>query len=204
MNAADDMPPGIDERVERLICRLLDQEATPEERAELAGILARDPAARALFEEYERNDKLAAAALHHDLEVADPPAAQRRYSGWWLGVGGALAAAAAVIVVSFLPGLWSPGRRVAQDQVAQDQVAQDQGAETPVIRPMNPGGVSPRRVNYSSPQWRDYRDVDYRPHRRLRDVRRDLIGIRGKNKNVIYIFERDTHSTRIVPISGDI
>ncbi|MBN2562161.1 MAG: hypothetical protein JXQ75_14655 [Phycisphaerae bacterium] len=198
MNAPDDKPTGVDERIERLICRCLDGEADAEERAELAGALARDQAARALFDEYERIDKLAAEALRYDLGLAKSSAASRGYHRWRIGVAGAVLTAAAVIAMSFLPRFWSTGSPV----MPGNHVAQDAGTRPRVVAPIAPPVVAPRMAGYSPSI--DYTDMDHRPFERLRDVRRDLIGIQGDKKNRIYIFERDRCSTRLVPVSGDI
>ena len=196
MPEIDDTIPAIEERVERLICRCLDGQAGRNERAELAGILRRDPAARVLLEEYQRIDAMAAEALRRDLGMAPTPAASRamRYRGVWGGLAGALLAAAAVVAFSFLPGSWSSDAPGTSDPAAPPAVV-DAGAESPFTQPM---------VDQRGPLMTDYQWVDHRPTRRLRDVRRDLIGIRGENKNVIYIFERDRQATRIVPVAGDI
>ncbi len=201
MHTDDDKPAGVDERIERLICRRLDDEASAEERAELAGILARNPAARALFEEYERIDGLAVSALRQDLASASPATAGRRR--WGVGLAGAVMTAAAVVAVSFLPRLWSPDGRIAQQVETGPAMPQ---AAVPMNGIQAGAGVggAPRMIQHS-PMSMDYRDIDYRPVRRVRDVRRDLIGIRdNKNKNLIYIFEREAYSTRLVPVSGDI
>ncbi len=201
MHTDDNKPTGVDERIERLICRRLDDEASAEERADLAGILARDPAARALFEEYQRIDGLAINALRRDIASASPAKARRR--SWGIGVAGAAMTAAAVVALSFLPSLWPSDSRVAQ----QLETGPARPGETEPVNgmPTGMGGSAAPQMIQHSPMSIDYRDVDYRPVRRVRDVRRDLIGIRdNNNKNVIYIFEREAHSTRLVPVSDEI
>jgi len=201
MNVADDKQIGVGQRIERLICRCLDGEAGAEERAELADILARDEAARALFEEYKQIDTLAADALRHDLTCASPATMPGRYHGWRLGIASALLAAAAVVALFFLPTLWS----TVDPTDRHDLVMQDDRVPPRVMNLVDRPSVRPQFVNHPVSSYADYQEVDHQPSRRLRDLRRDLIGIRpDKNKNVIYIFERDTHSTRLVPVSGDI
>ncbi len=186
MNPADDHPPGIDEQTERLICRCLDNQAGPEEQQQLAKILAGNPAAQRLYDQYRRIDLLAGDALRYDLGSAQTAVAPSRFRGWGQAAAGAILTAAAVIALSFLPGLWSSDVQVAGDFIAPPP-AVEQPHQSPTIS---------RTI--------DYREMGAWPSTRSQDVRRDLIGIRGKNKNVIYLFERDRHSTKLTPISGDI
>lgn len=190
MNAEFDIPSGVDERTELLICRSLDGELTAGERAELEGILQTDPAARQLLEEYGRVDDLAVRALRRDFESAKTVVAVGRFRGIRLAAAGAVLTAAAVVALSFLPNLWSVGSGGGPSPNRPVAVQ-------PMIRQGAPGGPQ---------QFVDYREEDYLPHRRQRDVIRDVIGVRGKNEknqDVIYIFERNTQSTRITPLSGD-
>lgn len=189
-------PADVDEHVERLICRCLDGEAGPEEQADLAGILVRDPSARALYETYRQLDGLAASALRRDLNDAETAVVGRRFRGLWLATAGAVLTAAAVIALSFLPGLWSP----VVERVSRPSPVPEVAVE-PAGRPF----AGRQEALPVRPQWVDYRQTEEWPARRFQDVRRDLIGIRSsKNKNVIFILERGSQSTRIVPISGDI
>ncbi len=173
--------PCVDEQAERLICRSLDGEATPAEEAELQGILSRDPAARALFNDYRRNDRLASLALYADVAAAGSKSSGR-FRTVWITASSAVLAAAAVVILSFLP-IFDRVEPVAVHQPTPTHTAPWHQA---------PSGT-----------FVDYRNEDYQPRQRLQNVHRDLIGIRGENPNVIYIFERSTRATQVVPVSGD-
>ena len=58
MTPARDNSRDVEERIERLICRRLDGEIDAVEQAELDRILANDPAARDLFNDYHVIQKL--------------------------------------------------------------------------------------------------------------------------------------------------
>ncbi|MFQ5411521.1 MAG: zf-HC2 domain-containing protein, partial [Phycisphaerae bacterium] len=103
MTFEQDIPDGVDERVERLISRWLDGEISPAESAELDRALAADPAARALFDDYREGDRLAAAALREDVGALRHPPSNGRFRGWRFAVAGAVLTAAAVVALSFLP-----------------------------------------------------------------------------------------------------
>ncbi len=186
-------PPGADDRVERLICRCLDQEATPEERAELASLLVRDADAKCMYEEYRRLDALAAEAICPDTAGSkwskQAGEDSSSWSRWRIATLGAVATAAAVVALSFVP-LWRP----PSDPTPQALVP--------------PRAVAPALVARPSPQpgWPagEYQAVDHVPTQPLHNLYRDLIGIRAKDKNVIYLIERSRRSTTIVPISGDL
>jgi len=177
-------PDGIEPRTQRLISRHLDGELSDLEAAELDSILSSDPAARSLLAEYEALDRLAAEALRFDLAGVRPAAPRRSHRGFWIGAASAVLTAAAVLLLSFLlPSSDGPRDRIAHS------------------RPFAP---SERRVPAVAPsRFVDYRDADFSPKRRFGNVHRDLIGIRGRNPNVIYIFERQRQSSRVVPVSGD-
>ncbi len=177
----------IDDAAERLICRSLDGEATSAEQVELASLLLRNDAARALYDEYRAQDAQAAHALRLEFESATTAVAGSARRGLWLATAGAVLTAAAVLAFSFVPGLWnarlvdsrSPGSRSSPQRVA----------------PMVP--------QIGEPTYVDYNEIDSLPRRRQRDLLRDVIGIRGPN-NEIYIFERGKQSTRMTPISGEL
>jgi len=188
----------IDERTERLICRLLDGEITADERTELDDILTRDPAARALLKDYSEIDAKAADALRHDLGRAVTAVAPRGRRGLWLATAGGLVAAAAVVLFSFLPDLWSgktsPG---GGNRIARNDDGFNPGA-MPGLR--GPHSVGP---GSSAQQFVDYGGFDQRPAQRSRDVQRDWLGIPTADPNTIIIIQRDRRTTRITPISGD-
>src|ERR1043166_4536544 len=78
----------IDERIERLICRSLDGEATAEEQVELESALAKSEAARSLYDDYRRNDFAASAALRADFDSARTATAAGGRRGLWLHTPG--------------------------------------------------------------------------------------------------------------------
>ena len=93
---------SVDERTERLIVRSLDGEASPQEQAELRRVLARDPAAKALWYEYRSSDAMAADAIERLIlspATAGPRSQNRRRAARWLGWG----AAAAVVLLLLWP-----------------------------------------------------------------------------------------------------
>lgn len=182
MSLDRDISYGVDEHVERLISRHLDGEITPTEQAELDRILVKEPAARVMLDEYRQNDLFAARALRTDLDQASAAPVRHASRRLWLVATGAVLTAAAVIALSFLP-IFNPPR----NQVANNKA--------PALNRVQRPAISPRFV--------DYRNVDLYPRRQFSDVHRDLIGIRGPDPNVIYLFERETQSTKVVPVSGD-
>jgi hypothetical protein len=191
MNAEFDNPLGVDERTELLISRSLDGELTAEESFELDVVLRANPAARRLLEEYERVDRLTVTSMRQDLlsgKSATMVVATGRFRSLRLAAAGAVLAAAAVIALAFIPDFLHTGGHLAMNRPVAVQ---------PMVGQTAPGGPQ---------QFVDYREGDFLPQRRQRGIVRDLIGVRGKNQknqDVIYIFERNTQSTRITPISGD-
>ena len=193
MDEINDIPTQVDERTERLICRVLDAEASVQERAELASRLVADPAARALFDEYQQNDRLAAMALRREIASVRPVRVRSRHSGLRLGISGALLTAAAVVAISFMQNWWIPAGNPSSG-----------GFVGPPV-PFGPGaGLGGQSQMIRSPASPGYLDIDHQPVRRLRDVQQDLILVPSKNQDQIYIFERDGKTTRLVPVSGDI
>jgi len=194
-------PADVPARTERLISRCLDNEITAEERAALDRLLAGNPAARAMFEAYRRNDLLAAHALNDAFQPATTVAAPGRFRGYWLATVGAVSAAAAVIAVSFLlsyawpssPGVDGPNGD-GQPRVVERAMP---GRSLPAPAPRTGGdrAVSPRFV--------EYRNDDYRPYQRVQDVHQDVIGIRGQDEDVILILELDRTNHRVIPVSGE-
>ncbi len=193
MNSAEDnIPYGVSEEAERLICRSLDGEITVAERARLDQLLADSPAAMALLSEYERTDALAESAMRRDLAAASiqrEAAAhamvipfRQRLRPWFVGAAGAILTAAAVVAISVLNAPAPTERPIAIN-------------DRPSRSTSEPAGIAPAMV--------DYRDVDHQPRERWGNVYRDVIGIRGSNPNVIYVIERQTEATQRVPVSGD-
>ena len=179
MNRYDFPQSGIDERIERLICRRLDGEAGAAELAELDAALAASPAAGRLFDEYRRNDLVASASLRADFDGAAAATAASRRHGLWLATAGVLLGAAAIFALSFVSHL---------------------ARSTPLAE----NSASHGKAVIQHPTYVDYNMAgDMRPLERQQVLHRDLIGIPGPNKNTIYILERNVQSTRVAPISGD-
>ena len=172
----------VDDRVERLISRCRDGDLAAGEQSELDRILALNPAARNLFEEYRQNDLIASEALSADMgrTVGQTPASPRRTL--WLAAAGAVLAAAAVVALSFLPVFEPNGQRLA-------------GV------PYSPPIVE--RSPIPNSRLVEYGNVNHDPMRQLGDVRRDFIGIRSSDPNVIYVFDRKTQSATYIPVSRD-
>ncbi len=112
------------EQLERLINRRLDSALSSAEEIELAAELARNPAARRLFEDYAQLDRLSAESLEaawgDPCEVAfglppqtGSPAAQRpRYHRAWWAMPAAVAAA--LVAMVWLTPEPRPGEVVSQ------------------------------------------------------------------------------------------
>lgn len=182
MNTFGDMPSfPPSERIERLMCRRLDGEISADETAELDHALHTDPAVKALFEEYARNDELAAEALRVDYESAMAAAESGHHRRVWLAAAAVTLAAAAVILFSILPRL------------STEPAAISNGIKRPVTSGPPQAG-----------QFVEYRNDDFRPYRRESTTWRDVIGVPDEdNENVIYILERNRRSDRMVPVSGE-
>ena len=201
MDPNHDIPNSDTDHVDHLICRMLDREITPQQQAELDAILTRDPDAKAVLDDYRRNDRLAVESLQRDVHLVAPSKRRdRRHSGFWIAGAGAITAAAAVVALSFLPDLWSNGRSVSQPFRGQQPLP----AQTMLTHTGEHEGIA-NPFQQSAPQFVDYRDYneqDYRPYRRHNELRRDWIGIPTSDENVILIIERNRRTTTITPISG--
>ena len=172
---------GIDEQVERLICRSLDGEASAAEQSTLDELLDKDPAARSLYDAYRGNDLVAATALRLEIDRARTATVSSRRRGLWLAAAGVVLGAAAVFAMSFVSHfVGGSGPAVVERQPVHS---------SPVIQ-------GPRFVDYNAA-------ADMMPMQRQKVLLRDLIGIPGPNKNTIYILERNVQSTRVAPVSGD-
>ncbi len=177
-------PSDTEPKIERLICRRLDGELSSAEASELDAILASDPAARSLLTDYAELDRLSADSLRADLAGTRPTVVRKSHRGFWIGVASATLTAAAVLLLSFL----LPSSDGRPDRIAHSRPFAPSGRRVPAIVPS---------------RFVDYRDADLSPRRRIGNVHRDVIGIRGQDPNVIYIFERQRQSSRVVPVSGD-
>jgi hypothetical protein len=175
--------PGAIDRLERLISRHLDGEITAAEQRELDAMLAADADARAIFEDYCHIDARAGAVLRMDLSDARDAQYPRQRSPWWTTIFTAVSAAAAVVALSFL--------------------FDADGGTRSGPRPFPPDAMVDAAENEFVGSPIDYRTVDFQPTQRVGDWRRDLIGIRGKDPNVILIVEQATQTSGRVPIYGD-
>ena len=167
---------SVDERIERLIVRTLDGEASPQEQAELRRVLARDPAAKALWREYRSNDAMAADAIER-LIIGPATAAagsqSRRRAARWLG----WAAAAAVVLLL----LWPLGRFGA-DADSGGAAVRDGVAGMGPSQLADPAGSGLGR-------GRD---------------RRDYFGILDERNGDLYLFQRNQVDWRVVTASGEL
>ena len=196
MNSGDDiLSMQVDERTELLINRYLDGELSDAQQAELHAILGRDPAARAMLDQYHRNDALVAQALRRGVESTMMATAPGRRRGAWLAIASSALAAAAVIVFSIGPQL-NQVAPVLPNTIATGRTAPILGAPStyPVFDPITVPQVPTRLV--------DYRDDDLMPKRRQQLTDRELIGVRGDDGR-LYIIERNVKSTRVAPMAGE-
>lgn len=191
--AEDNIPYGVSEEAERLICRSLDGEITVAQRARLDQILAESPEAMALLSEYEKTDAVAVSAMRREMAAQSIHRQQlalqaavipfsRKIRPWLVGTAGAILTAAAVVAISFIN---TPSPK-----------------ELPIALNESPGRQAVELPKVAT-DLVDYRDVDHQPREKWGNVYRDLIGIRGSNPNVIYVIERQTESTKSVPVSSD-
>lgn len=191
--AEDNIPYDVSEEAERLICRSLDGEITVAQRARLDQILAESPEAMALLSEYEKTDALAVSAMRRELAAQSIHRQQlalqaavipfsRKIRPWLVGTAGAILTAAAVVAISFIN---TPSPK--EQPIALNESPGRQTVEIPKV----------------ATDLVDYRELDHQPREKWGNVYRDLIGIRGSNPNVIYVIERQTESTKRVPVSSD-
>ncbi len=192
----NNIPHGVTEETERLICRRLDGEITVAEQARLDQLLAASEPARRLLAEYERNDAFAAAAMRYDLASYGNSNGsartthsiipfRRRFQPYFTAAAAALLTTAAVLIVSVL---------------LQPDPRGTQLTHKPVEFPIQQAAPSPA---FGPSMLVDYRDVDHSPRQYFDNVYRDFIGIRGSNPNVIYVFERESQATQGIPVRGD-
>lgn len=184
----------VDERTELLINRYLDGALSDADQAELHAILGRDAAARAMLEQYDRNDALAAQALRRGVESTMTAAAPRQRRGLWLATVASGLAAAAVFVMSISPQFKyvqsTPHRTV------------ENGMEIEFAPPQEYTINPPIEIKQVPARLVDYRDDDLTPKRRQQKTDRELIGVRGDDGR-LYIIERNVKSTRVAPMAGE-
>jgi anti-sigma factor RsiW len=176
----------IDERTETLITRRLDGELSAEQSLELDKLLIRSPEARALLEESERIDRLAATALRGALahEPAPPAsvierAARRKLIGIFSGTGTVAAAILLAVVVGGVPRGWLPP-----------------APPTDHIMPHGPlagGQEAAGELAFGSL-------IDGPRHEAHRIVR-DVFGIYDDETQSIYLLEMDHQQTTVVPVT---
>lgn len=194
MDRKDTTSHEVDERTELLINRYLDGALSDADQAELHVILGRDAAARAMFEQYLRNDALAAQALRRGVESTITVAAPRHRRGLWIATALSGLAAAAVIVFSISSRLqYLPGG---------PNVAIRNGTEIKFVDPQQYPTFEPVKIEEVPARLVDYRDDDLMPKRRQQKTDRELIGVRGDDGR-LYIIERNVKSTRVAPMAGE-
>ena len=179
----------VNERIERLITRRLDDELSADERLELDRALLQDPEARALLEEYERVDAAASVALASTVakesetvapfpRISSQPVRSGYNRAWW-ALPAAVAAAVALLVVFKGPG--SPGPQLV-DQETGPALEQTQLQPDPTRMPE---GYSPvRQTGYGT-------NLE-------RSTDRDLLYILGTDGNV-YVIEQERIRTARTP-----
>lgn len=177
--------PNTLDRLELLISRHLDGEISTADQAELDGLLVADADARALFEDYCDLDARAGAVLRADVKLSRGTVCVTQRSPWWTAFFTAVSAAAAVVALSLL-------------------FDNRGGRHAPHVRPFpNESNIAGGTPSGSMVAPFDYQSVDFQPSQRVGDWRRDLIGIRGRDPNVILIIEQATQTSGRVPIYGD-
>jgi len=131
----------IDENTERRISRYLDGEMSAAERAAFAGELTRNPAARALLEEYAANDAAVREALRTVIvaprRTQNSSRAGRTLLQWASGLGVmAAAAAVAFFVFPYRPGadrILAPGTPIQVAGPNAGAMATDRGNRTQFV-----------------------------------------------------------------------
>jgi hypothetical protein len=189
---------NVDYEVERLIVRRLDGANSEEDELRLDRELIRNPEARALMEEYQQTDRLAAAALQHAFAepacAFDPatlpaqPERPQRPTMWrsWPLWSGAAAAAVLALVVARVPLGSEPAPTGTPIQRGVPLVDGHDTSRLPGVGDGRPWSVS----NPSSgvPRIR-------------RDTGREVFGVIGDDGNVYWI-EVDRSRTVRRPNAG--
>ncbi len=171
------------ERLEILISRYLDEEATRDDRRELMSTLRRDSAADALFEEHRAIDREVRRALRQAMGRSIEARVRLSWSARALRYG-AMAAAAAIALF-----VWDAPR-------------------TGGSRPGAPGG-SPQMASWFAPppSWGDSLaelPASYeRPQVRVNDTDRDWIVIPGERAGEFLVVEVKRIQTRAIPLHED-
>lgn len=135
---------NVDEHIERLISRQLDGELSADQELELNQALIRSSAARALMEEYEKNDLTARMVLRATLAPEDVqpelhPAEAAVQGGpyrWGWGVASGAAVAAAIAMILSAPSLFKAIERGQSEPVVANATG---GVTKPTLIPVQPG-----------------------------------------------------------------
>ena len=183
----------MDDAFERLMNRVLDGEATPIEAADFQTQIARDSAARALYDDYVRIDGEARTALRSILvqPVSKAPATASKvipfpHRTWLAAAAGVLAAAAAIgFVVSPAWHSVTPRRSGWPDVSIARNTPRPNSGPTYVADE----GLSGRKA------WQQIA-----PRRSVVDVRRDWIGVLDPKTQQIYLLGLDRRNDRSVPV----
>lgn len=172
------------ENLERLISRFLDNEATPNQRRTLDDSLARDPGARALFEDITALDREAAAALHSALDrprlISNPRIIRLRLSNWLVAAAAAAACVAAVVLPNVLN---APNRRPTAGGPEQ-------------ARAIN-SWIAPNAPDAGGDRFEPQSTEFLRPHQSVRDAQRDIILVPGRNPGEFMVIEVNRSRERV-------
>jgi anti-sigma factor RsiW len=186
----------IDERLERLMVRVLDAEASPAERADLEAQLAQNPRARAIFDEYAQIDQHAKAALqsviaHPMPAIAFQPATAAPHirRGRWLAAAAGVLAAAAAIGLFTSPAGRSLLNRGGPSMVSNGFSRMPAAHSDPRATLVSDEGLSePQALRRLAPR----RDVV--------SVQQDWIGVFDPKTEQVYLLGLDRRNTRTVPV----
>ena len=194
----------INERVELLIGRKLDGEATPDEQLELDRELLRSPEARALLETYDRIDAEARDVLREVVRVGDggplrlvtADCRSGRYASVrrnWMLYASALAACLALALLVKTPGARSPR----------------QGGQPPVMVQTTPSAGWPEAVGgpravpvTTASDVGVYRVGDFGRQRTERFTNRDYLLVPGSDGR-LYLLQVDTTRERRRPTEDE-
>ncbi|UCD29358.1 MAG: hypothetical protein JSV03_02425 [Planctomycetota bacterium] len=186
----------IDERTELLINRKLDGELSRAESLELDKLLIRSPEARALLEEYQGNDSLAAETLHkvisNENAVNDFTASwnqsikTRKQRVRYLTTGAAIAA---VITLAVLIGS-IPTDQPTQQPIVHNTTDMDNKIDEPsmVAHAAQNKKLTPLRVIEG-------------PRREQERTLRDVFGVYDPQTKSVYFLEANHTQTTAVPVS---
>jgi anti-sigma factor RsiW len=192
----------VDERTELLINRKLDGELRDGELLELNRLLIRSPEARRMLEDYERNDRMAAAALQTALAecpAVRPPRgaaataqraagmARRRRRAIRLGRLAPIVGLAAAVALVFMTAPETPrSATIRQAEVRQATLGSF----------VDPAPVNVVPVAAAMPAVSELMDGPRRERQRLL---RDLVGVVDPETRSIYFLQVDSTHTTVEP-----